>query len=86
MVDGRRRPQDVREKVAAGPLRFPRRRSRSRCIQRFNPDDQPIVSVAVLSDVAQRRRASSPPSADQVIIKRIADGARRRTRHASPAA
>ena len=38
-------------------------------IQRFNPDDQPIVSIAVRSDI--RRLRDLTTLADQIIVKRL---------------
>ena len=60
--------QDVREKVQMVRAAF-RPDIKEPLIQRFNPDDQPIVSIAVRSDVRSVRDLTT--LADQVIIKRL---------------
>ncbi len=60
--------QDVREKVGQVRATF-RTEIKEPLIQRFNPDDQPIVSVAVRSDVRAVRDLTT--LADQLIVKRI---------------
>jgi HAE1 family hydrophobic/amphiphilic exporter-1 len=60
--------QDVREKVQMVRASF-RPEIKEPLIQRFNPDDQPIVSIAVRSDVRSVRDLTT--LADQVIIKRL---------------
>ncbi len=60
--------QDVREKVGQVRATF-RTDIKEPLIQRFNPDDQPIVSVAVRSDVRAVRDLTT--LADQLIVKRI---------------
>lgn len=60
--------QDVREKVQQVRAAF-RPEIKEPLIQRFNPDDQPIVSIAVKSDVRSVRDLTT--LADQIIIKRL---------------
>ncbi len=60
--------QDVREKVQTVRSGF-RPEVKEPLIQRLNPDDQPIVSIAVQSDVRGVRELTT--LADQIIIKRI---------------
>lgn len=60
--------QDVREKVQQVRAAF-RPEIKEPLIQRFNPDDQPIVSIAVRSDVRSVRDLTT--LADQVIVKRL---------------
>ena len=60
--------QDVREKVQMVRAAF-RSDIKEPLIQRFNPDDQPIVSIAVRSDVRSVRDLTT--LADQIIIKRL---------------
>ncbi len=60
--------QDVREKVQMVRASF-RPEIKEPLIQRFNPDDQPIVSIAVRSDVRSVRDLTT--LADQIIIKRL---------------
>jgi HAE1 family hydrophobic/amphiphilic exporter-1 len=60
--------QDVREKVAVVKVGF-RKEVKEPRITRFNPDDLPIVSLAVRSDGRPLRELTT--LADQVIIKRI---------------
>jgi len=60
--------QDVREKVQMVRAAF-RPDIKEPLIQRFNPDDQPIVSIAVRSDVRSVRDLTT--LADQIIIKRL---------------
>ena len=60
--------QDVREKVQQVRAAF-RPEVKEPLIQRFNPDDQPIVSIAVRSDIRSVRDLTT--LADQVIVKRL---------------
>jgi HAE1 family hydrophobic/amphiphilic exporter-1 len=60
--------QEVREKVQMVRATF-RPEVKEPLIQRFNPDDQPIISVAVKSDIRQPRELTT--LADKVIIKRL---------------
>jgi HAE1 family hydrophobic/amphiphilic exporter-1 len=60
--------QDVREKVQQVRAAF-RPEIKEPLIQRFNPDDQPIISIAVRSDIRSVRDLTT--IADQVIIKRL---------------
>ena len=60
--------QDVREKVQMVRAAF-KPEVKEPLIQRFNPDDQPIVSIAVRSDIRSARDLTT--FADQVIVKRL---------------
>jgi len=60
--------QDVREKVQQVAAGF-RDEVKDPQIQRFNPDDQPVVSIAVRSDLRSLRDLTT--YTDQVILKRI---------------
>ena len=60
--------QDVREKVQMVRAAF-RPEIKEPLIQRFNPDDQPIVSVAVRSKVRAVRELTT--IADQLVVKRL---------------
>ncbi len=60
--------QDVREKVQQVAAGF-RDEVKDPQIQRFNPDDQPVISVAVRSDLRSLRDLTT--YTDQVILKRI---------------
>ncbi len=60
--------QDVREKVQQVRATF-KPEVKEPLIQRFNPDDQPIVSIAVRSDVRSVRDLTT--LADQVIVKKL---------------
>ena len=60
--------QDVREKVAALRAAF-RNEVKDPVVSRFNPDDQPIVSVSVRS--AQRGLRELSTLSGQVVVKRI---------------
>jgi HAE1 family hydrophobic/amphiphilic exporter-1 len=60
--------QDVREKVQQVRAGF-RPEIKEPLIQRFNPDDQPIVSIAVRSDIRSVRDLTT--LADQLIVKRL---------------
>ena len=60
--------QDVREKVAVVKVGF-RKEVKEPRITRFNPDDLPIVSLAVRSDSRPLRELTT--LTDQVIIKRV---------------
>jgi HAE1 family hydrophobic/amphiphilic exporter-1 len=60
--------QDVREKVQMVRAAF-RPEIKEPLIQRFNPDDQPIVSVAVRSKVRAVRELTT--IADQIVVKRL---------------
>jgi hydrophobic/amphiphilic exporter-1 (mainly G- bacteria), HAE1 family len=60
--------QDVREKVQQVRAAF-KPEIKEPLIQRFNPDDQPIVSIAVRSDIRSVRDLTT--LADQLIIKRL---------------
>ncbi|OFX02578.1 MAG: nodulation protein NolG [Alphaproteobacteria bacterium RIFCSPHIGHO2_12_FULL_66_14] len=60
--------QDVREKVQQVRAAF-KPEIKEPLIQRFNPDDQPIVSIAVRSDIRSVRDLTT--LADQVIVKRL---------------
>jgi len=60
--------QDVREKVQQVRAAF-RSEIKEPLIQRFNPDDQPIISIAVRSDIRSVRDLTT--LADQVIVKRL---------------
>lgn len=60
--------QDVREKVQQVRAAF-KAEVKEPLIQRFNPDDQPIVSIAVRSDIRSVRDLTT--LADQVIVKRL---------------
>jgi HAE1 family hydrophobic/amphiphilic exporter-1 len=60
--------QDVREKVQQVRAAF-KPEIKEPLIQRFNPDDQPIVSIAVRSDIRSVRDLTT--IADQLIVKRL---------------
>src|SRR6185436_10126427 len=60
--------QDVREKVQMVRAAF-RPEIKEPLIQRFNPDDQPIVSIAVRSSIRAPRELTT--IADQTVIKRL---------------
>ena len=60
--------QDVREKVQQVRAGF-KPDVKEPLIQRFNPDDQPVVSLAVRSDIRSVRDLTT--LADQVIVKRL---------------
>ena len=60
--------QDVREKVQQVRATF-KPEVKEPLIQRFNPDDQPIVSIAVRSDIRSVRDLTT--LADQVIVKKL---------------
>ncbi len=60
--------QDVREKVQQVRAAF-KPEVKEPLIQRFNPDDQPIVSIAVRSDIRSMRDLTT--LADQIVIKRL---------------
>ncbi len=60
--------QDVREKVQQVRAAF-RPEIKEPLIQRFNPDDQPIVSIAVRSDIRSVRDLTT--IADQLLVKRL---------------
>ncbi|HEY0837445.1 MAG TPA: efflux RND transporter permease subunit [Azospirillum sp.] len=60
--------QDVREKVAAIRAAF-RTEVKDPQITRFNPDDQPIVSVAVKSEIRSLRDLTT--LTDQIVLKRL---------------
>jgi HAE1 family hydrophobic/amphiphilic exporter-1 len=60
--------QDVREKVQMVRAAF-RPEVKEPLIQRFNPDDQPIVSIAVRSKVRAVRELTT--IADQIVVKRL---------------
>jgi len=60
--------QDVREKVQQVRAVF-KPEIKEPLIQRFNPDDQPIVSIAVRSDIRSVRDLTT--LADQLIVKRL---------------
>jgi HAE1 family hydrophobic/amphiphilic exporter-1 len=60
--------QDVREKVQQVRASF-RDEVKEPLIQRFNPDDIPIVSVAIRSDVRSRRDLTT--LADRIVVKRL---------------
>ena len=60
--------QDVREKVQQVRSAF-KPEIKEPLIQRFNPDDQPIISLAVRSDIRSVRDLTT--LADQLIVKRL---------------
>ncbi|MBI3198045.1 MAG: efflux RND transporter permease subunit [Rhodospirillales bacterium] len=60
--------QDVREKVQQVRATF-KPEIKEPLIQRFNPDDQPIVSIAVRSDIRSVRDLTT--IADQLVVKRL---------------
>jgi HAE1 family hydrophobic/amphiphilic exporter-1 len=60
--------QDVREKVQQVRAGF-KPEVKEPLIQRFNPDDQPIVSIAVRSDIRSVRDLTT--IADQIVVKRL---------------
>ena len=60
--------QNVREKVAGVKARF-RREVDEPVISRFNPDEQPVVAVAVRSSARGLRELTT--LADQVVVKRL---------------
>lgn len=60
--------QNVREKVAGAKAAF-RKEIDEPVISRFNPDDQPVLAVAVSSDKRGLRELTT--LADQVVMKRI---------------
>ena len=60
--------QDVREKVQQVRAGF-KPEVKEPLIQRFNPDDQPIVSIAVRSDIRSARDLTT--LADQIVVKRL---------------
>ena len=60
--------QDVREKVQQVRAAF-RPEVKEPLIQRYDPDDQPVISIAVRSDIRSVRDLTT--LADQVIVKRL---------------
>jgi HAE1 family hydrophobic/amphiphilic exporter-1 len=60
--------QDVREKVQQVRATF-RPEVKEPLIQRYDPDDQPVISIAVRSDIRSVRDLTT--LADQVIVKRL---------------
>ena len=60
--------QDVREKVQQVRASF-RDEVKEPLIQRFNPDDVPIVSVAIRSDIRSPRDLTT--IADKIVVKRL---------------
>jgi HAE1 family hydrophobic/amphiphilic exporter-1 len=60
--------QDVREKVQMVRAAF-RPEIKEPLIQRFNPDDQPIISIAVRSSIRAPRELTT--IADQIVVKRL---------------
>ncbi|WP_147146701.1 efflux RND transporter permease subunit [Reyranella soli] len=60
--------QDVREKVQQVRAAF-RPEVKEPLIQRYNPDDQPVISIAVRSDIRSVRDLTT--LTDQVIVKRL---------------
>lgn len=60
--------QDVREKVSALRPKF-RDEVKDPQITRFNPDDQPILSLAVKSDIRSLRDLTT--MTDQIVLKRL---------------
>ncbi len=60
--------QDVREKVQQVRAGF-KPEIKEPLIQRFNPDDQPIISIAVRSDIRSVRDLTT--LADKLIVKRL---------------
>lgn len=60
--------QDVREKVQQVRAVF-RPEVKEPLIQRYNPDDQPVISIAVRSDIRSVRDLTT--LTDQVIVKRL---------------
>jgi HAE1 family hydrophobic/amphiphilic exporter-1 len=60
--------QDVRDKVAALRATF-RTEVKDPQIYRFNPDDQPVISVAVKSDIRGLRDLTT--MTDQIVLKRL---------------
>ena len=60
--------QEVREKVQVVRAAF-QPEVKEPIIQRFDPDDQPVVSVAVKSDLRQSRELTT--LADQIVVKRL---------------
>jgi HAE1 family hydrophobic/amphiphilic exporter-1 len=60
--------QDVREKVAVVKVGF-RKEVKEPRVTRFNPDDLPILSIAVRSDIRSLRELTT--LTDQVIAKRV---------------
>ncbi len=68
ITDPARAAQDVREKVAIVKAAF-KREVKEPIISRFNPDDQPVISLAVRS--GQRDARELTTLADQVVKRRI---------------
>ncbi len=68
ITDPARAAQDVREKVAIVKAAF-KREVKEPIISRFNPDDQPVISLAVRS--RQRDARELTTLADQVVKRRI---------------
>ena len=60
--------QDVREKVQQVRAAF-RPEVKEPLIQRYDPDDQPVISIAIRSDIRSVRDLTT--LADQVIVKRL---------------
>ncbi|MEC4723011.1 efflux RND transporter permease subunit [Noviherbaspirillum sp. CPCC 100848] len=71
-IDPAQAAQDVREKVALVKTLF-RREVKEPRVMRFDPADQPIMSIAVTSDPAVRQRDMRELTtiADQVVKKRL---------------
>ena len=67
-VDPARAAQDVREKIAIVKPQFRKEVKESR-VSRFNPDDLPVVSIAMRSETRSLRELTT--LADQVVKKRI---------------
>jgi HAE1 family hydrophobic/amphiphilic exporter-1 len=68
VTDPAKAAQDVREKVALVKATF-KREVKEAIISRFNPDDQPVVSLAVQSPARDARELTT--LADQVVKRRI---------------
>jgi hydrophobic/amphiphilic exporter-1 (mainly G- bacteria), HAE1 family len=68
VTDPARAAQDVREKVALVKAGF-KREVKEPIVSRFNPDDQPVISLAVQSPTRDARELTT--LADQVVKRRI---------------
>ena len=69
-IDAAQASQDVREKVALVKPLFRKEVKESR-ISRFDPADQPVISIAVQSTNPQRSQRELTTMADQVVKRRL---------------
>ena len=68
LTEPARAAQDVREKVALVRASF-KREVKEPIVSRFNPDDQPVISIAVRSPVRDARELTT--LAEQVVKRRV---------------